>query len=77
MQSAYKYAYSRGITTQSSIQTADMNGSLTRSNMAKMMTNYAKEVLGKTANTSLECNFTDIGNQTNELQGYIKEVCQL
>ncbi len=77
LQSAYKYAYSRGITTQSSIQTADMNGSLTRSNMAKMMTNYAKEVLGKTANTSLECNFTDIGNQTNELQGYIKEVCQL
>ena len=47
LQGAYDYAYGIGITTQASIDTANMYGSLIRSHMAKMMVNYAKEVLGK------------------------------
>lgn len=77
LQGAYDYAYGIGITTQSSIDTANMYGSLLRSHMAKMMVNYAKEVKGMTPDTTKTCNFTDVANQTDELQGYIKEACQL
>lgn len=77
LQGAYDYAYGIGITTQSSIDTANMYGSLIRSHMAKMMVNYAKEVLGKAPDTSKACTFTDVANQSEELQGYIKESCQL
>ena len=77
LQGAYDYALTNGITTQSSIDTANMYGSLLRSHMAKMMVNYAKEVKGLTADTSLACNFTDVANQTDEMKGYIKEACQM
>ncbi len=77
LEGAYDYAYSIGITTQPTIDSANMYGNLIRSHMAKMMVNYAKEVLGKTPDTSLTCEFTDIANQSEELQGYIKEACQL
>lgn len=74
---AYDYAYGIGITTQSSIDTADMYGSLKRSHMAKMMSNYATEVLGKAPDTSKTCSFTDVSNETEEMQGYITKACQL
>ncbi len=77
LQGAYDYAYGIGITTQSSIDTANMYGSLIRSHMAKMMVNYATEVLGLTPDTSMACEFTDIANESAELQGYITEACQL
>lgn len=77
LEGAYDYAYGIGITTQSSIDGANMYGNLVRSHMAKMMVNYAKEVLGKTADTSATCSFTDISNESAELQGYIKEACQM
>jgi len=77
LQGAYDYAYGMGVTTQSAIDTADMYGQLKRSHMAKMMVNYAKEVKGMTADTSLACSFTDVANQTEEMQGYIKEACQM
>jgi hypothetical protein len=77
LQGAYDYAYGIGITTQSSIDSANMYGSLIRSHMAKMMVNYATEVLGKTPDTSKACTFTDVANQSAELKGYITEACQL
>jgi hypothetical protein len=52
----------------SSIDAADMYGNLIRSHMAKMMVNYSKNVLGKTPDTSLLCNFTDVAGQSSELQ---------
>jgi len=77
LQGAYNYAYGIGVTTQSSIDTANIYGSLIRSNMAKMMVNYAKEVKGMTPDTSKTCTFTDVANQTEEMQGYIKDACQM
>lgn len=77
LQGAYNYAYQKGITTQTSIDNADMYWSLLRSHMAKMMVNYSKEVLWKTVGTSISCTFNDISRQTIELQWYIKEACQL
>jgi hypothetical protein len=77
LQTAYDYAYSIGITTQPSIDGANMYGSLIRSHMAKMMVNYSKEVLGITPDTSLPCAFTDIANESTELKGYITQACQM
>lgn len=74
---AYTYAYKIGITTQTSIDKADMYGTLLRSHMAKMMVAYVKWVLGKTPDNSLSCDFTDISGQNTELQWYIKQACQL
>ena len=48
---AYQYAYNIGITTKATIQQADINGSLIRSHMAKMIVNYALNVLGLTPDT--------------------------
>lgn len=57
---AYNYAHKNGITTMSSIDNADMYGSLTRIAMAKMIANYAKTVLNLEADTSAKCEFTDV-----------------
>ncbi|HMS91548.1 MAG TPA: S-layer homology domain-containing protein, partial [Candidatus Absconditabacterales bacterium] len=77
LEGAYDYAYGIGITTQGSIETANMYGTLIRSHMAKMMVNYAKEVKGLTPDTSLACEFTDVANETAEMKGYITEACQM
>ena len=54
-----------------------MYGKLTRSHMAKMMVNYAKNILGKKPDTNIPCGFLDIRNQNKELQGCIMEACQM
>ncbi|HCY20457.1 TPA: hypothetical protein DIC40_01045 [Patescibacteria group bacterium] len=59
---AYSYAYGMGITTQSSIENADMYGSLTRIALAKMISNYVLELGLQTPDTSKECIFTDVSN---------------
>lgn len=74
---AYLYAYQIGITTMSTIQTANMEGPVIRAHMAKMMVNYAIKVLNKKINTWVNCEFKDIQNQTSELKNYIKWSCQL
>lgn len=77
LQEAYDYAYNVGITTQSSIDAANMYGTLTRAHMAKMMVNFAKEVFNQEPDTDKECNFTDLAGQTQEMKDYIEESCQL
>lgn len=74
---AYYYARSLNITTMPNIYMADFYGKLTRSDMAKMMVNYAKNVLGKQANINIPCGFVDIQDQSAELQEYIIEACQM
>lgn len=77
LQGAYDYAYGIGITTKSSIGQANMLGTLKRVDMAKMMANYAVEVLGKTPDTSKSCDFNDVSNETSEMQSYVVKACQL
>ena len=60
-----------------SIKEANMEGNLIRSNMAKMMVNYAINVLGKTLNTGAVCTFTDMAYQTSEMKDYAIKACQL
>ena len=78
LQGAYDYAYGNGITTQSSIDTANMYGSLTRVAMAKMMANYAIEVLGQTPDTTKECSFPDVSAALDaQYDNGVTNACQL
>ena len=45
--------------------------------MAKMIVTFTEQVLGKTPDTSMICLFNDIADQSEELQNYIIESCQL
>ena len=74
---AYKFAFEKGITTMKSIKDADMKGNLTRGQMAKMMVNYAINVLGKTINTGAVCEFADNTKQSTEMKEYAIKACQL
>jgi hypothetical protein len=45
LKDAYNWAYSKSITTQPTIYSANMKGKITREEMAKMITNYAVNIL--------------------------------
>ena len=77
LQDAYNWAYSKGVTTMSPIDNANMYGAITRAEMAKMLSVYATEVLGMTPDTSAACTFSDIASVKGDLHDYIIESCQL
>jgi len=74
---AYQFAFEHWITTQSTIQKANMGGVLIRSHMAKIMVNYAINILWKTLDTWVVCDFEDIQNESSEMRFYAKWACQL
>ena len=57
---AYAFAKENGITTMLTIQKADMNWKLTRIQMAKMLSQYAINVLWQTPDTSKTIKFKDV-----------------
>ena len=65
MNEAYQYAYHYGITTMESIKEADMGWSLTRIAMAKMLSQYAINVLWQIPDTSKNNKFKDVSDQMN------------
>ena len=77
LQDAYNWAYGKGVTTMTTIDNANMYGAITRAEMAKMLSVYAKDVLGYKADTSKACSFTDIDSVKGDLHDYIIESCQL
>lgn len=74
---AYSFAFHYGITTMPTCLAADMDGWLIRSHAAKMMSNYAMNVLGKTPDTSKVCIFGDMEAETLEMKTYAITACQL
>jgi len=75
---AYNYAYQNGITTMSSINKADMWWNLTRIAMAKMLSNYAINILGLNPDTSKYCNFSDVSSSLDYQYDYwVLKACQL
>lgn len=74
---AYEYATEKGITTQPTLQTANAQGELTRGDMAKMIVKFSEKILDKTPDTSKHCVFNDIATNSDEIQNYIIESCQL
>ena len=77
LQDAYDWAYSKGVTTMSSIDNANMYGAITRAEMAKMLSVYATEVLGYAPNEGAACSFTDTASVQGDLATAIVEACQL
>jgi len=57
---AYTFAKENWITTKDTIQSAQMNGKLTRIAMAKMLSQYAMNVLWQTPDTSKTIKFRDV-----------------
>ena len=57
---AYTFAKENWITTKDTIQSAQMNGKLTRIAMAKMLSQYAINVLWQTPDTSKTVKFRDV-----------------
>ena len=62
-QQAYEFAKWHWITTMPTIQKADMEGNLTRIQMAKMLSQYAINVLWKTPDTSKNNKFRDVSDK--------------
>lgn len=75
-QEAYNWAYENGITTMNSIEKANMKWNITREEMAKMISNYAINVLWKSPDITKPCLFID-PNINPDLVKFVTESCQL
>ncbi len=60
---AYQFAYKNNITTKNTIEKADMSGKLTRIAMAKMLSQYAINVLWKVPDLSRSAKFKDVSSK--------------
>ena len=76
LRQAYNWAYQSDITTQSSIEKANMWWKITREEMAKMISNYAINILWKSPDTTKSCLFSD-SNINPDLVKFVTESCQL
>lgn len=74
---AYKRAYSMWMTTLPTIQRANLTGNLVRKYAAKMMSQFAIQVLWRVPNNLVSCNFTDITGENLEVQYYVRLACKL
>ena len=75
-QEAYNWAYKNWITTQPTIDSANMKWKITRQELAKMISNYATSILWKTPDTTKTCLFPD-SNIIPDLVPFVTESCQL
>ena len=73
---AYYWSLSSGITTMKSVKKAKLDQYITRAEMAKMISNYAKNILWKTPDTTKACLFLN-SNVSADLVQYMTESCQL
>ena len=74
-QEAYEWAYQYGITTQPTIEAANLDGNITRQAFAKMVVNYLEKVVLLEESTSNSCSFPDESKITNDLIPYAKKTC--
>ncbi len=74
---AYVFGFAHSLTTLSSCQEANMDGLLLRKHAAKIMSNYAVNVLWKSPDTEKVCNFDDMWDEDEEMNKYVRIACQL
>jgi len=75
---AYTFAFKNGITTMKTIEQADMYWSLNRIAMAKMLSQYAINILKNTPDTSKKCNFWDVSSDLDkQYNDWVTLACQL
>ena len=78
LKAAYTWAFNNSITTQSTIDKANMNWEITRIELSKMISNYVINVLKKKIDTSKKCNFSDITEEFNkQYDNWVTKACQL
>lgn len=65
---SYTFSYGFDITTVADVCQADMYGSLIRKHMAKFLSMFAVQVLKMTPDTTRVCEFTDMKNESFEMQ---------
>ena len=73
---AYVRSLNNSITTQESVREANLEWKVTREDMAKMISNYAINILWKTPDTDKVCLFLD-SNINPDLVQYVTKSCQL
>lgn len=74
---AYLYACVNNITTKRDISSSIFYGPVIRKEFAKMISNYAVNVMGMTPDTTRVCNFNDVNGEDAEMMNSIKMACQL
>ena len=74
---AYAFAFNNWITTINNCTSANLNGTLIRSHLAKMASQFAIKTLKMAPDTTKSCIFSDMQEQTTEMQFYSKVACQL
>ena len=74
---AYDRAYNLWITTVAPICEANLDGKITRKQLAKMMTEFTVQIIGKQPNNNILCSFADTKDETPEMKFYMKIACQL
>ena len=75
---AYNYAYQNWITTMPTIERANMWWNLKRIEMAKMLSNYAINILGLAPDTTKNCNFSDVSSNLDyQYDNGVTKACQL
>ncbi|MCX6823312.1 MAG: myxococcus cysteine-rich repeat containing protein [candidate division SR1 bacterium] len=74
---AYNWAYNLGITTVAPICDANLDGKITRKQLAKMMAEFTVQIIGKQPDTKILCAFADTKDETPEMKFYMKISCQL
>ena len=78
LQQAYNWAYKNGITTMNSIEKANMKWNLTRAELAKMISNYAINILWEQPNKTWDCLFKDVSSElNNKYNNWITNACKL
>lgn len=78
MEGAYAWARSKGLTSQPTYDSFEPYSPLLRKHMAKFLSQFAVNVLGKTPDTSrTDCKFIDMGLETQEMKDYAVMACQL
>lgn len=77
LNNAYLRAHEYGITTMGTIQKANITWTLIRKDMAKMITNFAVNILKKDISSWVVCEFSDTASLTKEMQYYAMAACRL
>ncbi|MFA5747767.1 MAG: S-layer homology domain-containing protein, partial [Candidatus Absconditabacterales bacterium] len=74
---AFDRAYGAGITTLCPIEKANVNGLVTRREMAKMISVFATKIMGLKPDTTRKCKYTDTSKESDEMKAYATLACQL
>ncbi len=77
METAFVFAHENGLTTTETCMSARMTDSLTRGEAAKIISNFAMNILDKTPDSSMKCVFSDMIDADSETRTYAKTACQL